>query len=305
MWMREFIFWLSQKKAITDPIARTGMRVGFARRFIAGETLEDGLRVAAELNQKGLHVSMNHLGENVSQRAEAEAAYASYEEILRSLHARQLQGNISVKPTQLGVKFLPTLCQELLEGLVQGAAALNNFVEVDMEDSATTQATLDLFEAVRRKYDNIGLAVQAYLYRSARDLERLRPLRPKIRLVKGAYREPASVAYPRKSQVDENYRRLLSYLFENGFFPAVATHDEAIIEFTRQLVARNGFDPTRFEFQMILGVRRDLQAALAAQGYGMRVYIPFGREWLPYFMRRLAERPANLGFVLKSLLLER
>ncbi|MFQ5926188.1 MAG: proline dehydrogenase family protein [Terriglobia bacterium] len=305
MGMRKFIFWLSTKKAVTDPIARTGMRLGFARRFIAGETLEEGLRVAAELNQKELDVSMNHLGENVSSREAAEAAYASYEQILRLLAERRLNGNVSIKLTQLGLKFAPDLCQQLVERLVRTAAELGNSVEVDMEDSPTTQETIELFEAVRRKHENIGLAVQAYLYRSARDLERLRPLRPKIRLVKGAYRERPSVAFPRKAQVNENYRKLLVHLFANGFFPAVATHDEAIIEFTKQLVARNGFDPARFEFQMIHGVRRDLQLALAAQGYRMRVYVPFGREWLPYFMRRLAERPANFGFVVKSLLRER
>lgn len=305
MWTRDFIFWLSKKKAVTDPIARTGMRLGFARRFIAGETLEDGLRVAAELNQKDLHVSMNQLGENVSSREEAETACASYEQSLRLLHERQLNGNISIKLTQLGLKSAPALCQELVERLVRHAAQFDNFVEVDMEDSATTQPTIDLFAAVRRKHENIGLAVQASLYRSAHDLERLRPLRPKIRLVKGAYREPASLSFPRKAQVDANYRKLLVELFENGFFPAVATHDEALIAFTQQLVTRKGFDPTRFEFQMILGVRRDLQLALAAQRYRVRIYIPFGREWLPYFMRRLAERPANLTFVLKSLLRER
>lgn len=303
--LRDLIFWLSKKKAFTDPLARTGMRLGFARRFIAGETLEDGLRVAAELNQKGLLVSMNHLGENVSSRAEAEAAYASYEEILRQLRERRINGNISIKLTQLGLNFVPALCRELTERLVAYAAQWNNFVEIDMEDSPTTDGTIELFESVRRKQENVGLAVQAYLYRSARDLERLRSLHPKIRLVKGAYREPPSLAFPRKSQVDENYRTLLVYLFQNGFFPAIATHDEKMLEFAKQIIAEKTVDPNRFEFQMILGVRRDLQLALPAAGYRMRIYIPFGSHWLPYFMRRLAERPANLGFVLKSLLLER
>ena len=305
MWMRKLIFWLAQKKTFTDFIARTGMRLGFAQRFIAGETLADGLRVAAELNQKGLRVSMNHLGENVSNRTEAEAVCASYEEILRELHARGLDGNISIKATHLGLNFAPMLCQELLMRLAHSAAQLNTMVEVDMEDSSTTEATIKLFEAVRHKHENLALAIQAYLYRSAHDLERLKPLHPKIRLVKGAYLEPASVAFPKKSQVDENFRVLLRYLFENGFFPAVATHDETLIEFAKQLAADNGFDPTRFEFQMILGVRRDLQVALREQSYAMRVYVPFGREWLPYFMRRLAERPANTWFVVKSFLRER
>ena len=305
LWMRDFVFWLSKKKKITNFIGRTGMRLGFARRFIAGETLADGLRVAAELNAQGLAVSMNHLGENVFSREEAEAACASYEQMLHSLRERKLDANISIKPTHLGLKFAPALCQELTERLVRQAAQWNNFVEVDMEDSPTVDATLDLFEAVRRKYENIGMAIQAYLYRTARDLERLRPLRPKIRLVKGAYREPAAVAFPRKSQVDENYRTLLQYLFANGFFPAVATHDEKMLKFARQVIAQNGVEPTRFEFQMILGVRRDLQQALRTEGHRLRVYVPFGQEWVAYFMRRLAERPANFGFVLRNLLLER
>jgi len=305
MAMRKLIFWLARKKTFTDPIARAGLRSGFVQRFIAGETLADGLRVAATLNQQGLRVSMNHLGENVSNRAEAEAACADYEEMLRELQAQRIDGNISIKPTHLGLNFAPALCQELLERLVRLAAQLNTMVEIDMEDSPTTEATINLFEAVRRKQENLALAIQSYLYRSARDLERLKPLQPKIRLVKGAYLEPASVAFRKKSQVNENFRLLLRYLFENGFFPAIGTHDEALIAFAKQLVAEKGFAPTSFEFQMILGVRRDLQTALREQGYPMRVYVPFGHEWLPYFMRRLAERPANTWFVLKSLLLER
>jgi len=303
MALRKFIFWLSTKKAFTDPIGRTGMRLGFARRFVAGETLEDGLRVAAELNAKGLLVNMNQLGENVSDRREAEASCESYLEILRQLAARKIQGSTSIKPTQLGLDFSPALCQELTERIVREAAALNNFVEIDMEASAYTEATMVLFEAVRRKHSNVGLAVQSYLYRTEKDLQRLRPLRPKIRLVKGAYLEPASIAFPRKRQVDENYRKLLKCLFsDNGFTPAIATHDPALIEEAKQVVRQRGIGTDRWEFQMILGVQRDLQVQLAREGYCMRVYIPFGSHWLPYFLRRLAERPANLFFILRSLL---
>src|SRR3990172_547588 len=232
MLLRDLIFWLSTKKSFTRPIGRTGMRLGFAKRFIAGETLEDGLRVAAELNARGMQVNMNHLGEGVTDKKEAEAA----------------------------------------------------------------------FEAVRRQHPNPALAVQSYLYRTEKDLQRLQPLRPKIRLVKGAYREPPSVAFPKKSEVDENYRRLLRTLFSNGFVPAIATHDDKMIELAKLVAREAGAPPDRWEFQMILGVRRDLQEKLVREGYRMRVYIPFGTEWLSYFMRRLAERPANVGFVLKSLL---
>ena len=303
MALRKFILWLSTKKVFTDPIARTGMRLGFARRFVAGETLEDGLRVAAELNAKGLLVNMNQLGENVSDRREAEASCESYLEILRQLAARKIQGSTSIKPTQLGLDFSPALCQEFTERIVCEAAALNNFVEIDMEGSAYTEATVALFEAVRRKHSNVGLAVQTYLYRTEKDLQRLQPLHPKIRLVKGAYLEPPSIAFPHKRQVDENFRKLMKLLFsDNGFIPAIATHDPALIEEAKQVVRQRGIDPDRWEFQMILGVQRDLQVQLAREGYRMRVYIPFGTYWLPYFLRRLAERPANLFFILRSLL---
>ena len=302
MLLRDFVFWLSGKKFFTQPIARTGMRLGFARRFIAGETLEDALRVAAELNARGRMALLNHLGENVTERREAEAACESYREILQELARRKINGSISIKPTQLGLDFAPELCRELAERVVQEAAARNNFVEVDMEGSDTTEATVALFEAIRRRHENVGLAVQSYLYRTEKDLTRLQPLRPKIRLVKGAYREPASVAFPEKRRVDENYRKLLRQLFSNGFTPAVATHDDTMIELAKQIVGEQGALPPGWEFQMILGVRRDLQEQLVAQGFRLRVYIPFGTEWLSYFMRRLAERPANLGFVLKSLL---
>ena len=300
--MRQLIFWLSTKKAFTQPIAHTGMRLGFAKRFIAGETLEDALRVAAELNAKGLQVMMNHLGENVTDRREAEAACESYREILQQLVARKIDGTISIKPTHLGLDFAPQLCRELTARLAREAAALNNFVEIDMEGSAYTEATVSLFEAVRRQQENLGLAIQSYLYRSQKDLERLQPLAPKIRLVKGAYREPPTVAFPRKSQVDENYRKLIRMLFSNGFSPAIATHDEKMLELAKQLAREQGCPSDRWEFQMILGVRRDLQEQLVREGYRLRVYIPFGSHWLPYFMRRLAERPANLWFVLRSLL---
>ncbi len=302
--MRDLVFWLSTKKAFTRPIARTGMRLGFARRFIAGETLDDGLRVAAELNTQGRLAIMNQLGENVRDQREAEASCQSYLRILDQLAARKIDGqtSTSIKPTQLGLEFNPELCRQLALRVVERAAALGNFVEIDMEHSATVDATLDLFEAVRRQHANVGLAVQAYLYRTERDLRRLQPLRPKIRLVKGAYREPPSMAFPKKSQVDENYRKLLRLLFDDGFLPAVATHDAKMVDFAKQLIAERKLPRDRYEFQMILGVGRPLQEQLVREGHPMRIYIPFGTEWLPYFMRRLAERPANMWFVAKSIL---
>ncbi len=300
--MRDFVFWLSTKKAFTQPIARTGMRLGFAKRFIAGETLEDGLRAATELNAKGLKVIMNRLGENVTDRREAEEAAASYREILQELTQRKIDGSTSIKPTQLGLEFAPDLCRELTLSVVREAAALNNFVEIDMESSAYTEATVELFEAVRRQHENVGLAVQSYLYRTEADLRRLQPLHPKIRLVKGAYREPASIAFPKKSGVDENFRKLMRMVFSDNFIPAIATHDEKMLVLAKQIAREKNWPSDRWEFQMIFGVARTLQEQLVHEGYRMRVYIPYGTEWLPYFMRRLSERPANLWFVVKSIL---
>ncbi len=308
MLIRDFIFWLSTKKRVTDVIARRGMRYGFARRFIAGETLDEALAASAELGRAGRRVSLNHLGENVSTREEAERARDSYIRMVQELDAKGLDGNVSIKLTQLGLDFDRSLCQTLTGEIAAAADELGRTIEVDMEGTAYTDASLDIFEATRRHFSNVGLAIQAYLYRSEKDLERLAPLAPKIRLVKGAYREPPNLAFQKKSDVDANYRRLLDRLLApspNGrFFPAIATHDPAMLDYARQHLSQRGFTPDRYEFQMIYGVRRDLQQELREQGHPLRIYVPFGTEWCPYFMRRLAERPANCWFVLRSLAAE-
>ena len=300
--LRDFVTWLSTKPWVTRPIGMTGMRMGFARRFIAGETLEEALAIAAELNGRGMLVILNQLGENVKEVKEAEAAYASYHRILEELSKRRIQGNITIKPTQLGLDFAPALCRDLAQRLAQDAEALGNFVEIDMEHSEVSEATVELFETLRRSHPNVGLAVQSYLHRTEHDLDRLRPLHPKIRLVKGAYHEPQEVAFPEKRQVDENYRKLMRILFSDGFYPAIATHDEAMLALAVDLARERGLPPEGWEVQMLLGVRRDLQERLVRQGFRMRVYVTFGTQWVPYFMRRIAERPANMGFVLKSIL---
>ncbi|HEU4333861.1 MAG TPA: proline dehydrogenase family protein [Candidatus Eisenbacteria bacterium] len=299
---RSFITWLSNQRAVTRAIAGTGMRLGFARRFIAGETLEDALRAAAELNAKGMLVILNQLGEHVTDRASAEASFASYERMLREISARKLDAGVTVKPTQLGLSLDPALCLELTKRLVADAASRGNFLEIDMEDSPTVDATLALFEGIRRDHENVGLAVQAYLFRTEADLRRLQPLRPKIRLVKGAYLEPHDVAFASKHDVDANFVKLMRILFTDGFFPAVGSHDEAMIAKAKEFAKELGRAPDTWEVQMLHGIRRDLQEALTRDGYRMRVYVTFGTEWVPYFMRRLAERPANVGFVLKSLM---
>ena len=298
---RSFITWLSNRRAFTRAIGSTGMRLGFARRFIAGETLEDALRASAELNSKGLLVILNQLGEHVADRAAAEASFVSYQRILREIADRKLNAFVTVKPSQLGLGIDPALCLDLTRRLVADAAARGNFFEIDMEDSPTVDATLALFEGVRRDYENVGLAVQAYLYRTESDLKRLQHLRPKIRLVKGAYLEPPSVAFPSKSDVDANFIKLMRLLFADGFTAAIGSHDEQMIAEARALASEYRRAPDSWEVQMLHGIRRDLQDQLVRDGYRMRVYVTYGTEWVPYFMRRLAERPANLMFVLKSL----
>jgi proline dehydrogenase len=304
MLIRNFIFWLSTKKAVTGPIARRGMKYGFAQRFIAGETLAEALAASAELNRGGRRISLNHLGENVQSREQAVAVKDGYIGMVRELEGAGVDGNISIKLTQLGLDIGKDFCGQLTEEIVVAAKALGRTIEVDMEGSAYTDATLDIFEATRRRFENVGLAIQAYLLRTARDLERLAPLRPKVRLVKGAYREPAKIAYQKKSDVDANYRRLLVKLLDGPCFPAIATHDPVMLDFARAQLRERGCTPEQYEFQMIYGVRRDLQQELRAQGHPLRIYVPFGTEWCPYFMRRLSERPANCGFVLRSLLAE-
>jgi len=302
--VRNFIFWLSTKKGVTDAIGRRGMRHGFARRFIAGETLEDALAASAELGRAGRRVSLNHLGENVHTAEEAEGARDSYIRMVRELDAGRVDGNVSIKLTQLGLDLDRDLCQTLATQIAGAAAALGRTIEMDMEGTAYTDRTLNIFEAIRRRHDNVALAIQAYLRRSERDLERLAPLGPKIRLVKGAYREPAGLALQKKSEVDANYRHLLDRLLDGQFFPAIATHDPAMLDFARQRLHERGLQPERYEFQMIYGVRRDLQQQLRDRDHPLRIYVPFGTEWCPYFMRRLSERPANCWFVLRSLAAE-
>jgi proline dehydrogenase len=303
MLVRNFIFWLSTKKRITDAIARRGMKYGFARRFVSGESLEEAIAACLELNRQGRQISLNHLGENVTTREEAERVRDGYIGMVRELVHRRVDGNISIKLTQLGLDISTDFCRSLAGEIVAAARDLGRTIEMDMEGSAYTDATLDIFEATRRRFDNVALAIQAYLYRSGKDVERLAALQPKIRLVKGAYREPKSIAWQKKRDVDANYRRLLDQLLDGPFTVAIATHDPKMLDHARAGLETRG-RKDGYEFQMIYGVRRDLQQQLRDLGHPLRIYVPFGTEWCPYFMRRLSERPANCWFVLRSLLAE-
>jgi proline dehydrogenase len=308
MLIRDFIFWLSSKKSVTNAIARRGMKYGFARRFVAGETLAEALTASDELCRNGRHVSLNHLGENVTTEAAAREVCAGYIDMIEQLHARNLVGNISIKLTQLGLDLGKEFCTSLTLSIAKRAAELGRTIEMDMEGSGYTDVTLDIFESVQRETANCCLAIQAYLHRSEKDLQRLAPLKPKIRLVKGAYREPANIAVQGKPAVDANYRKLATLLLEGAtsgsYFPAFASHDPFMAAHAQNEAARLGLPKDKYEFQMIYGIRRDLQQQVFDAGNILQVYVPFGTDWCPYFMRRLSERPANCWFVLRSLIAE-
>ncbi len=302
--VRDFVYWVLTKPAVSRGLARTGMRSGFAQRFVAGETLEEALAASQRLAVGGRRIILNHLGENVTTEQQAREAAESFVEMLRQIHARGINGNTAVKLTHLGLDLSRDLAIELATNICEQAAALRLGVEIDMESSEYTSTTIEVFEAVRRKFDNVGLAIQCYLRRSEEDLKRLAPLEPKIRLVKGAYREPPNIAFPSKAEVDANFVRLLDLLFEGPFFPAIGTHDPKLVEYAERRIREQKLSPDRYEFQMLYGIRRDLQIKLRSEDHPLRIYVPFGTEWFPYLMRRLVERPANMLFVLRSLIAE-
>lgn len=283
--------------------SRVGNRL--SARFVAGMEIEDALSVAAQVNKQGMHVSLDSLGESVTSEAEARRAALVYHRLLDAAVERKLEANISVKLTQLGLMLDRQLAESLAADLAEHAHATGNFVRIDMEDSPLTDVTLNIVRRLHARAElsgAIGVVIQAYLYRSQADVERLVADGIRVRLCKGAYKEPASVAFPHKADVDANYIRLSRTLLKSAVYHGLATHDEAMIAHTKAFVREHGIAPSHFEFQMLYGVRRDLQRALVDEGYMVRVYVPFGHEWYPYFMRRLAERPANVFFLAKNLL---
>jgi proline dehydrogenase len=274
-------------------------------RFVAGMNIEDVLRAAASVNAQGMAATLDSLGENVHTPDEARNAADIYHRLLDAIQQRSLNANVSVKLTQMGLDLDPDLTSDIVSALVQHAVtAGNNFVRVDMEGTNHTDVTLDLVRTLHAREGNrgrVGIVIQAYLYRSEADIARLLEEGIRIRLCKGAYKEPPNLAFPAKADVDANFVKLMKTLLKSGIFHGIATHDEAMIAATRQFVRGEGIDPGSFEFQMLYGVRRDLQRTLVKEGFGVRVYIPFGAEWYPYFMRRLAERPANVLFLARNL----
>jgi proline dehydrogenase len=288
--------------------SRYGMRrpESFARRFIAGETVDDALAAGHQLTAAGLRLTFDYLGESVSSREGATAATATYLDVIRRVSEAGLERNLSLKLTQLGLDIDLATSIDNLRRVLDAAAAADGFVRVDMENSPYTESTVGVIETVWGiGHRNVGTVIQSYLKRAPHDVRRLSRLGARVRLVKGAYREPSSVALQRKHDVDAAFVDLMKELLIDGTYPAIATHDPAMIEATRTFATARGIGPDRFEFQMLYGVRRDLQAALVEAGYTVRVYVPFGQEWFPYFMRRLGERPANVGFVMRAVLQER
>ncbi len=303
MFIRNTMLWLAGNEAVKRMVMRSRLSLALAHRFVAGETAEQALEVARTLNRRGALVSLDYLGENITTETEARAVATTYRDLLRAIAERQLNCNVSLKLTALGLDIDRELCAQNMRDVLDTARETSNFVRIDMEGSAYTQVTLDIFEQLycQLGYDNVGIVLQSYLYRSAADAERAIQLRARVRLCKGAYNEPPEIAFPRKRDVDENFIRLARRLLCEGNYPGLATHDARIIDWVKRFVREESIERGRYEFQMLYGVRRDLQRQLIAEEYNLRVYVPFGEAWYPYLMRRMAERPANLFFVMRTL----
>ncbi len=297
--LRSTLLYLSNQPRVFRFVRGNRIAKRFARRFVAGETLQEALDAVKDLNAKGISASLDLLGESVTNEGEARAAGAAYLDILDRIAQRKLDANASVKLTAMGLDISEELCVDVMHDVLSRAQNYGTFVRLDMESSAYTERTLRLFED--RLYpayrEHVGIVLQSYLYRTFSDVERAIQLKCRVRICKGAYKEPASVAFPEKKDVDRNYVKCMHVLMEQGNYPGIATHDIKIIADAKRFAAEHRLDASRFEFQMLYGVRRDLQEQLVREGYRVRVYVPFGTQWYPYLMRRLAERPANVAFI--------
>ena len=304
--LRKALLYLSHQQQVFDFIRHNGLAKSFASRFVAGERIEDALDAVAALNAKGITASLDLLGESVTDEAEARDAGRQYITMLDRIAERGLDANVSVKLTAMGQDISEDLCVSIMQDILAKAAHHGSFVRLDMESSAYTEKTLKLFEdRLYPSYQaNVGIVLQSMLRRTLADVERANRLKCRVRICKGAYQEPASVAYPDKADVDANYIKCMKLLMSEGNYPGLATHDEKIIDAAVQYAREANISPDRFEFQMLYGVRRDLQEKLVKDGWRMRVYVPFGTQWYPYLMRRLAERPANVAFITGNIVKE-
>jgi proline dehydrogenase len=304
--LRNALLYLSSQPQVFNFVRHNRMAKGFASRFVAGETLDTALEAVRQLNSKGITATLDLLGESVRNEAEARESARAYIEMLDRIRSARLDANDSVKLTAMGLDVSEDLCVANMQNILERAREHSSFVRLDMESSDYTQKTLDLFyERLYPSYrGNVGIVLQSYLYRTSSDVEEANKANARVRLCKGAYKEPATVAYPEKKDVDESYIRCMRALLTNGHYPGIATHDEAIVVATKRFARESDISSDQFEFQMLYGVRRDLQEKLVREGYRMRVYVPFGTQWYPYLMRRLAERPANVAFITGNIMKE-
>ena len=297
--LRNALLFLSNQQAIFNFVRHNGVAKSFASRFVAGESVTTAIEAVRGLNAKGISASLDLLGESTTNEKDAYASQGQYIELLDLIQREKLNANVSLKLTAMGMDIADDLCVKVTREILERAKQYGNFVRLDMESSAYTQKTLDLFE--KHFYPdyraNVGIVLQSYLYRTEADVKRANELGARVRICKGAYKEPAEVAFPEKADVDKNYVTAMHQLMEHGNYPGLATHDEVIIAEARRFAKEKGIANDRFEFQMLYGVRRDLQENLVRDGYRMRCYVPFGTQWYPYLMRRLAERPANMAFM--------
>ncbi len=299
--LRSFFIGLSENRALRQFSERSLLGQRLSSRFIAGMTVEAALDAAEQMNREGLSVSLDSLGESVTDAAQAHRSAATYHEVLDEIARRGLDANVSIKLTQVGLSIDQRLAEEIMAGILVHADEVGSFVRIDMEGSNLTETTLNITERLHGRWPGrVGTVLQAYLHRTAADAERLIRQGIRIRLCKGAYKEPPEIAFGDKADVDKNYADLMIYLATSGVFCGLATHDQALIDQMCYLVESRRLPKSSFEFQMLYGIRRDLQRELADAGYRVRVYIPFGPEWYPYFMRRLAERPANVLFLAQN-----
>jgi proline dehydrogenase len=298
--LRSTLLKLSESKGFANWVTTNGTTRGMARRFVAGETLDEAIAAARECNNAGMLASLDYLGENVSSTGDAQHSRDAYLEVFERIAQEKLNANVSCKLTQLGLDLNIDFCQGLVLSIVEFAARYENFLRVDMESSLYTQRTIDVVKRVRSRNPGIGTVIQSYLYRSETDVTDLLAYGCRIRLCKGAYKELPEVAFVSKADVDANYVRLIQMLLSSGFYHGIATHDPLMIAATIRYAAAKQIAKDDFEFQMLYGVRTDLQRRLVRDGYRVRIYIPYGQDWFPYFMRRLAERPANVGFLLRN-----
>lgn len=300
---RDSLLWLSEREGLKDFATRFGFFKKLTTRFVAGDSIDEVVPFIRQLNSENCTASFDHLNESVGSAAEAEQEVSEYLNILAKIDETRIRSNVSIKLTQFGLGLDPELAYRNARRIVEDAKRRGNFVRVDMEGSDVTQVTIDIFKRLRAEFElnDVGIVLQSYLYRTYADAQELVKLPARIRICKGAYSEPPEVAFPDKKDVDANYIKVMQLLLGSGTYHGIATHDPKMIDATIDFVKREGIGKEKFEFQMLYGIRRDLQRQLARDGYNVRIYVPYGKHWYPYFMRRLAERPANVWFVLKNL----